>query len=132
MIGSAALLEVVVIPDLFLTNVIDYDASSQTVSFSGSDSDSELQTGYFKLKITLFDVNGLKSTYTQVVIVSEQKSPRPESELDTKKQEPTENDQSDAEDAKTQVGTTEQATTKVPSIKYKPPTRKPELSFEAI
>ena len=27
-IGSAALVEVVVIPDLFLTNVIDYDAQS--------------------------------------------------------------------------------------------------------
>ena len=63
-IGSAALVDVVVIPDLFLTNVIDYDARSKTISFAGSASDSELKTGYFKLKITLIDVNGLEKEYT--------------------------------------------------------------------
>ena len=36
-IGSAALKEVVVIPGSTLTNSIDYDAQSRTVTFSASD-----------------------------------------------------------------------------------------------
>ena len=60
-IGSAALAEVVVIPDPILTNVIDYDAQSKTVDFLGSEADSMLQSGFFKLRITLVDANGLES-----------------------------------------------------------------------
>ena len=44
-IGSAALAEIVVIPGSTLTNSIDYDAQSRTVTFKGSD--LALQVGFF-------------------------------------------------------------------------------------
>ena len=80
-LGSAALGNVVVIPDQDLTNVIEYDAQSQTVSFSGTD--SLLQPGFFLLKISLVDENGLKSDYTQQVVVLEPPSPELEPDQET-------------------------------------------------
>ena len=63
-VGSAILAEIVVTPDKFLTNFIDYDAQSKTVSFDGSESDSELEADLYQLSISLVDENGLYSEYT--------------------------------------------------------------------
>ena len=120
-IGSAALLDVVVIPDLFLTNVIDYDAQSQTISFAGSDSDFELKTGFFKLKITLIDVNGLEKEYTQTIVVSGQKQTEAVAEP-----------QSEEEKKEDLEPESEQAETVSPEQAQVHLVKKPQLSFEAI
>ena len=56
---SAALADIVVVPDQILTNIISYDAETRNVTFSGSEKNLQLHSGSFGIKITLKDVNGL-------------------------------------------------------------------------
>ena len=66
--GSIALVDVV--PDLFLTGLVDYDAQTQTVTFDGAKATKILNTGTYKIKITLIDENNLKTEYVQLVAVN--------------------------------------------------------------
>ena len=79
-IGSAALVVVEVIPDLYLAGLIDYDAETRTVSFSDTGASKRLQEGYYKIKINLIDENNLKTEYTWQLIVEKLISLEPEKE----------------------------------------------------
>ena len=68
-IGSAALAIIQVVPDLYLTDMIAYDAETKTVSFSDAKASKKLEEGFYMIKITLIDANDLQTEYTQQVIV---------------------------------------------------------------
>ena len=63
-IGSAALSVIQVVPDLYLTGMIDYDADTKTVSFSDAQASKKLEEGFYMIKITLVDENDLQTEYT--------------------------------------------------------------------
>ena len=65
--GSIALVDVV--PDLFLTGLVDYDAQTQTVTFDGAKAAKRLKAGTYKIKITIIDEKNLKTEYVQLVFV---------------------------------------------------------------
>ena len=53
--GSSAQVDVEIDPDLLLTGLIDYDAKTKTVSFSGDKASKRLHDGFYKIRITLID-----------------------------------------------------------------------------